>query len=166
MFEKFDNISGIYKIVFPNNKVYIGLSSNIRRRLIAHNKTNDDLPVHRAIKKYGKISEENVELIRNSSLSFEQIAEKFNCSSSTISHINNGKHYPNASYTYPLRKKKKTTTKLSQENLNKICELIQNTNISFTQIARDFNLSSSTVGRINSGKYHFDENKSYPLRKK
>lgn len=301
MFEKFDNISGIYKIVFPNNKVYIGLSSNIRRRLIAHNKTNDDLPVHRAIKKYGKISEENVEileivhesllrerekywinyyksflpengynltlggdgastgvfnnfaklnqeklnelikdlidntifikdlakkynlsaeaiscinqgkryynenltyplrkdtrftseqmkgitgvdkgsskfsqeeieeiveLIRDSSLSFEEIAEKFNCSSSTISHINNGKHYPNVSYTYPIRKKKKTTTKLSQENLNKICELIQNTNISFAQIARDFNLSSSTVGRINSGKYHFDENKSYPLRKK
>ena len=65
-----------------------------------------------------------------------------------------------------LGKRKKTTTKLSQENLNKICELIQNTNISFTQIARDFNLSSSTVGRINSGKYHFDENKSYPLRKK
>ena len=80
--------------------------------------------------------------------------------------LNNGKHYPNASYTYPIRKKKKTTTKLSQENLNKICELIQNTNISFAQIARDFNLSSSTVGRINSGKYHFDENKSYPLRKK
>ena len=301
MFEKFDNISGIYKIIFPNNKVYIGLSSNIKKRLIAHNKTNDNLPIHRAIKKYGKVSEENVEileivhesllrerekywidyyksflpengynltlggdgaspgifnnsvklnqkelnelikdlinntifikdlakkynlsaeaisdinqgkryynenliyplrkntrftseqmkgitgidkgsskfsyeeikeiidLLKNSSLSFEKIAEKFNCSYATISHINNGKHYPNASYTYPIRKKKKTTTKLSQENLNKIYELIQNTNISFAQIARDFNISDSTVGRINSGKYHFDENKSYPLRKK
>lgn len=301
MFEKFDNISGIYKIIFPNNKVYIGLSSNIKKRLIAHNKTNDNLPVHRAIKKYGKVSEENVEileivhesllrerekywidyyksflpengynltlggdgaspgifnnsakldqkelnelikdlidniifikdlvvkynlsaeaisdinqgkryydenliyplrkntrftskqmkgitgidkesskfsyeeikeiieLLRNSSLSFEKIAEKFNCSYATISHINNGKHYPNISDTYPIRKKKKTTTKLSQDNLNKIYELIQNTNISFAQIARDFNISDSTVGRINSGKYHFDENKNYPLRKK
>ena len=63
MFEKFDNISGIYKIVFPNNKIYIGLSSNIKKRLTAHNKTNDDLPVHRAIKKYGKISEKNVEIL-------------------------------------------------------------------------------------------------------
>lgn len=301
MFEKFDNISGIYKIVFPNNKIYIGLSSNIKKRLTAHNKTNDDLPVHRAIKKYGKISEENVEilevvqesllrerekywidyyksflpengynltlggdgaspgvfnssaklnqkeldelikdlidntvfikdlakkynlsaeaisdinqgkryynkdliyplrkdtrftseqmksitgvdkpgskfsqeeieeiveLLKNSSLSFEKIAEKFNCSYGTISHINTGKHYQNDSYTYPIRKKKKTTTKLSQENLNKIYELIQNTDISFSQISRDFNISDSTIGRINSGKYHFDENKSYPLRKK
>ena len=70
------------------------------------------------------------------------------------------------SYTYPIREKKKTTTKLSQEDLNKIYELIQNTNISFAQIARDFNISDSTIGRINSGKYHFDKNKSYPLRKK
>lgn len=75
-------------------------------------------------------------------------------------------HYPNTSYTYPIREKKKTTTKLSQEDLNKIYELIQNTNISFAQIARDFNISDSTIGRINSGKYHFDKNKSYPLRKK
>lgn len=38
--------------------------------------------------------------------------------------------------------------------------------ISFSQIARDFNISDTTIGRINSGKYHFDENKNYPLRKK
>ena len=110
--------------------------------------------------------EEIIELLKNSPLSLEKIAKKFNCSYATISHINNGKHYPNTSYTYPIREKKKTTTKLSQEDLNKIYELIQNTNISFAQIARDFNISDSTIGRINSGKYHFDKNKSYPLRKK
>lgn len=63
MFEKFNNISGIYKIIFPNKKIYIGLSTNIKKRLIAHNKANDNLPVHRAIKKYGKISENNVEIL-------------------------------------------------------------------------------------------------------
>lgn len=301
MFEKFNNVSGIYKIIFPNNKIYIGLSSNIRTRLIAHNKTHDDLPIHRAIKKYGKIYEDHVEilevvpeyllrerekywiahyksylpengynltlggdgaspgiynssaklnqeelnklikdlinntvfikdlvekynlsaeaisdinqgkryynenliyplrkstrftseqmkgitgvekgnskfcqqeieeiveLLKESSLTFEKIAERFKCTYATISHINNGKHYPNSSYDYPIRKKKRTTTKLSQEDLNKIYKLIQNTNISFAQIARDFNLSDSSIGRINSGKNHFDENKDYPLRKK
>lgn len=300
MFEKFDNISGIYKINFPNNKIYIGLSSNIKKRLIAHNKTNDDLPVHRAIKKYGKISDENVEIIeivsqpllrerekywidyyksflpengynltlggdgaspgifnnsaklnqeklnelikdlidnvifikvlskkyglsaeaisdinqgkryynknlsyplrkdtkftseqmknitgvnkgsskfsleeiteivdllKNSSFSFKEIAKQFNCSYATISNINNGKHYPDISNSYPIRKKRKAT-KLSKEDIAKICDLIQNTNISFVKIAKDFNISDSTVGRINSGKYHFDENKEYPLRKK
>ena len=110
--------------------------------------------------------EEIVELLKNSIFSFEEIAEKFNCCNTTISNINNGKHYPNSSYTYPIRKKKKTTSKLSKENLNKIYELIQNTNMSFAQIAKNFNVSDSTIGRINSGKSHFNESKDYPLRKK
>ena len=300
MFEKFDNISGIYKITFPNKKVYIGLSSNIKRRLIEHNKTNDDLPVHRAIKKYGKISESNVEilevvpyiflrekekywiayyksylpengynltlggdgaspgiynssakinqerldnliqdlikneifikdlakkydlsaeaiseinqgkryynkdlkyplrentrftsdqmkeitgvgkssskftqkeldtiieLLKNSSLTFKEIAEKFHCSYATISHINNGKHYPNSSYVYPIRKKRTTTSKINQNDLNEIYNLLQNTTLSFCEIAKKFNLSNSTIGRINSGKFHFDKDRKYPIRK-
>lgn len=28
-----DNMSGIYKITFPNNKIYIGMSNDIRRRM-------------------------------------------------------------------------------------------------------------------------------------
>lgn len=53
-----DNMCGIYKINFKNNKCYIGKSKNIRRRMWEHNnhnkaKTLCDLK----IKKYGKIFE-------------------------------------------------------------------------------------------------------------
>lgn len=301
MFEKFNNLSGIYKINFPNGKIYIGLSHNIKRRLIEHNRTNDELPVHRAIKKYGKISDKNIEilelvekdslrereqywiqyyqsynsdigynltlggdgascgiynssaklnqitldtlvkelienkifikdlakkynlsstaisdinqgrryfnkelqyplrkhtrftseqmskivgvkkesskfseteieqikeLLKNSKLTFNEIAKRFNCTYGTISHINTGKHYPDKNDDYPIRKRKRTTTKLSQDDLNEIYDLIQNSNLSFVQIGKKFNISPSTVGRINSGKYHYNQNKNYPLRKK
>lgn len=32
-----NNISGIYLISFPNGKIYIGLSNNIKRRIKEHN---------------------------------------------------------------------------------------------------------------------------------
>lgn len=32
-----NNINGIYLISFPNGKIYIGLSNNIKRRIKEHN---------------------------------------------------------------------------------------------------------------------------------
>lgn len=52
-------LSGIYKITFPNGKIYIGLSNNIRKRIWKHN--HDDYKLHRivgnAIHLYGNITE-------------------------------------------------------------------------------------------------------------
>ncbi len=39
-----------------NNKIYIGQSNKIRYRINQHFKSTDDLPVHRAIRKYGTIN--------------------------------------------------------------------------------------------------------------
>ena len=49
--------SGIYKIDFPNGKVYIGLTCDLKRRIKEHNtdSLSSLLPVHKAIKKYGRI---------------------------------------------------------------------------------------------------------------
>ena len=60
-----DIYSGIYKITFPNNKIYIGLSNNIYRRMLEHNTDfRNNLPIEKAIQKYGKITEfEILELI-------------------------------------------------------------------------------------------------------
>lgn len=53
---------GIYKITFPNNKIYIGMSNDIRRRFWEHNnRNNSETPCDRAINKYGKI--ETVEIL-------------------------------------------------------------------------------------------------------
>ena len=48
---------GIYKITFPNNKIYIGLSNDIKRRISEHNSiSKTKTPCDLAIKKYGKIT--------------------------------------------------------------------------------------------------------------
>ena len=50
-----ENISGIYKINYPNGKSYIGLSCNIKRRMKEHfsPKKNKIMPCDEAIIKYG-----------------------------------------------------------------------------------------------------------------
>lgn len=56
-----DKVCGIYKIDFPNGKIYIGQSNNIKRRMYEHNniqknqKQNYVAICDRAIIKYGKI---------------------------------------------------------------------------------------------------------------
>lgn len=52
------NMMGIYKINFPNNKSYIGLSIDIKRRMQEHNSPSENkTPCDKAINKYGKITE-------------------------------------------------------------------------------------------------------------
>lgn len=53
---------GIYKITYPNGKIYIGLSRDIRRRMYEHNNakrlaTHYNSPCDLAIQKYGQITE-------------------------------------------------------------------------------------------------------------
>ena len=64
------NMMGIYKINFPNGKIYIGLSCDIRRRMYEHNNEKKaKTPCDLAIKKYGKITEiEILEFINDKSL--------------------------------------------------------------------------------------------------
>ena len=51
------NIRGIYKINFPNGKIYIGLSNQIRTRILTHISKDyaehPELPISKAIHKYG-----------------------------------------------------------------------------------------------------------------
>lgn len=56
------NISGIYKINYPNGKIYIGQSNDIKRRMYEHNnlkrlETHTAQPCDLAIQKYGEIKE-------------------------------------------------------------------------------------------------------------
>lgn len=52
------NYACIYKINYPNNKIYIGQTSNLKRRFWEHNNINKaSQPCDLAIKKYGKITE-------------------------------------------------------------------------------------------------------------
>lgn len=53
-----NNLMGIYKITYPNGKIYIGMSGDIKRRMWEHNNPNaNKSPCDQAINKYGKIKE-------------------------------------------------------------------------------------------------------------
>lgn len=67
------NMMVIYKINFPNGKIYIGLTTDLKRRMWEHNapiSPNKKRPIcDYAIAKYGKITEiEILEFINNSNL--------------------------------------------------------------------------------------------------
>jgi len=56
--------SGIYKIISPSNKVYIGQSNNISRRIIEHkyNSKTKNLKLYASIRKYG-IENHKIEIL-------------------------------------------------------------------------------------------------------
>lgn len=64
------NMMGIYKITFPNKKIYIGLSIDIKRRMQEHNSSSSKrTPCDNAINKYGKVTEiEILEFINDKAL--------------------------------------------------------------------------------------------------
>ena len=229
--------SGIYKITFPNNKVYIGRSNNIYRRMLEHNNDfRNKLPIEYAIMKYGKIKEfdilelvDNIEEMRikeiewiqyydstnrnkgynisiggdgsdpgclnsqakfteeqiqllykelkeNLNESLEQIAEKYNIHISTLSRINNGHSYYHSMVQYPIRDAKackqtisgtkNKNSKFKQEDLYNIYDLLKNNqNLSMKKIAEQYGVWASTIQNINLGKTYYNENLTYPLRK-
>ena len=227
--------SGVYMIIFPNNKRYIGISNNIRRRMNEHNVDfRNNLPIESAIQKYGKINNfilleeieaENRQLMRerekywiakyhsnnkefgynvseggdgadigskNPQAKFTEeqiqqiykdlkdcketmtdIARKYNIDLSSLSYINNGKTYFHSSEIYPIRngfqKIKKGienhNSKFDEAILNKIFSLLKENNLTMKAIANEFNVAESTIHNINNGTTYIRENETYPLRK-
>lgn len=68
------NIMGVYKITFPNGKIYIGISCDIKRRMYEHNSLSQNKTVcDKAINKYGKIEE--IEILEISR-SYQELEER------------------------------------------------------------------------------------------
>lgn len=111
------------------------------------------------------------ELLLNSTLLQKEIAQKFNVSELTVCNINMGRICYNDKLDYPLRKIaiKSNRTCLSPDILNEICGLIINSTFSLKEIAKKYEIPTSTIQGINSGKivkYRNEELYKYPLRKK
>lgn len=65
------HVSGIYKLTYPNGKIYIGQSKDIKRRMYEHNninrlKSHPNMPCDLAIKKYGCFEEIEILSLCNS----------------------------------------------------------------------------------------------------
>lgn len=51
-------VSGIYKIIFPNDKIYIGRAVDIKRRIKEHYNKCDNTPCQKALLTYYKTPED------------------------------------------------------------------------------------------------------------
>ena len=149
---------GIYKITNKiNGMVYVGQSVHIKRRFQEHiKKSSNSQKIDQAINEFGKEAF-NFEIIEECQKTELDAKENY-----WIQYYNS--IYPNG---YNIVENNITihtlyrTNKIDVENIQK--DLIV-TNLSLKDIANKYNVSISTVSRINNGQVYKDEKNIYPLR--
>lgn len=109
-----------------------------------------------------------IDLLKNSSLAVNDIAKKVGCNRTTISKINQGKHFycEQINEIFPIRKSNRRFKKLTEAEILEIINDLKNTDFSMIKLALKYNCSRDTIGDINSGKSHKQEDIEYPIRKK
>lgn len=154
------SICGIYKITNKiNGKCYIGQSINIQERWKHHRSypiKKSYYPLYKAFEKYD-INNFLFEVIEECSI--EELNEK------EIYWIN---FYDSYYHGYNQTKGGSTAghiVKISDEDLEIIYDLLQNTSILQNDIASMFGVGADTISEINHGKTRINENLNYPLRK-
>ena len=160
-------MGAIYKIEnLVNQKVYIGKTirspetrwkEHIRESLYE----NDNIPIHNAIRKYGlenfsfSIIEDNIEDIDILNQKEKDYIVKFNA----LSH--------DAGYNVCLGGDGgRTASKLTEEIVDKIVTILSDKDslTSIPDIAKQYNVSSSVISRINLGETWHKDNIIYPIR--
>lgn len=99
------------------------------------------------------------------------IAKQFNVTTHTITRINTGKTYNDPDIEYPIRKQRRSVQKLESMKVSpgkaraiNIQNELQADLFPMKEIAKKYDVSISTVSRINSGERHYRIELAYPLR--
>ncbi len=103
--------------------------------------------------------------LKNTSLSYSQLGEKYKVSKKTILRINHGISYYKEGEIFPLRKIPNTSSKLSNSQIKEIIEILKYTYEQYSEIAEKFHVSESIIKQINLGTIHSINRYSYPIRK-
>lgn len=134
-----------------------------------HRQEELEYPLRKNTKKQTIYSKEDIQNIQwdiqNTTLKWTELSEKYGGNVKVFQHINNGQTYFNPELDYPLRKTQRST-KITEETVSKIYDMLLNTNVSQKEIAQQLGCSSSVVNSVNVGRYHKKEEFSYPLRKR
>ena len=158
--------SGVYKITFPNNKIYIGISNNIYRRMLEHNSDfRNNLPVEKAIQKSGKITEFTIlEEIKPENRNLMREREKY-----WISIFNSNKK----EFGYNISEggdgadigSKNQQAKLTEEQFQQVYQDLIDNKLTLQQIADKYEMHLSSMSRLNNGHHYFHSSINYPIRK-
>lgn len=111
-----------------------------------------------------KVIDLAIELIKYTKKSFEEISKETGISVVMLSEINHGKRRKRSDETYPLRELTRGK-KITNTQLIEIKNLLENSNLPMTQIAKQYGVVVETIRSINKGTRNQQENWEYPLRK-
>ena len=151
---------GIYKITNTiNNKAYIGQSLNIEERWKRHKyhcHIIDHYPLYQAFAKYG-IDNFNFEIIK------ECLPEELN--SLEMYYINYYDTFKNGyNQTEGGEGTLNLNVKLESDDIEKIYDLLKNSELSQKEISIMFQVGEDTISEINNGKSRYNPNFTYPIR--
>ena len=110
---------------------------------------------------------EIINLLQTTQCTIQQISQQYNVTETVIQRINSGKSYHQNDIIYPIRKRitsHKNHT-LNQSELMLLINDLQNSNLTFNNIANKYGVSTSTIYNINAGRTRKQKNLNYPLRK-
>ena len=151
---------GIYKITnLINGKIYIGKSINIKQRWDRHKEIpNDNMLIHKAMLKYG---------IDNFSFKILEECDECQLDEKEKYWINYYNTYLGEGYNAaPGGEGASHPVKISNEVLNDIVNDLQNhLELSIKDIAKKYQVSSTTISSINTGNSRRIKDVDYPIRK-
>lgn len=166
------NTSGIYKITFDNNKIYIGRTNSLRRRMIEHVgkdiREHPELPISKATKKHKIIDISILEEIPPEDIEKQKEREqywiaKYNSFLDKTIGYNSSMGGDGADFGIYNQ----SASIKSQNTLDKIIDLLLNTNLTYDEICEKIGISNRNIIRgINSGTHYYNNQLDYPLRKK
>lgn len=158
-------MTGIYKFEnLINGNIYIGQAKDIARRYKDHiTRANNDFqsnseyntPIHKAIRKYG---------IENFSFSIIEECEYSELNDKEIYWINYYNSYKNGYNQTSGGNQSEPSIKFDKEFVKIIQNLLINTELTYDEIHKQYNISTGRISEINTGKIWNDSSLIYPLR--
>jgi hypothetical protein len=161
--------SGIYKITSPSNKVYIGQSNNISRRIIEHNyrSKSKNLKLYSSIRKYG-LENHKIEILFLSDNEYEKnrmesiYIRYYDTINVGLNHIDSFAHiggFTGKKHTIEnvekIKKRMKGFTPVKAiESISKkiFCQFTNKYYNSLSECARDLNVSQAYISNQFNGK--------------
>lgn len=161
-----NNIIGIYKINFPNNKVYIGLSKDVKRRVREHfwgtKKTLCDIALKKYFNDINDFEIELLEIFKN--IDYKKLSERESYYIAKYKSNNKEFGYNLTEGGLPSETVKGLPwKKLNIIQIKEIHTKLLN-NCSNIELSKEYGVVPDIIGKINQGKYLKLEGYTYPLR--